>query len=70
MTRQKKLDQLTEALRKMPMTARQISVAFGCSRPTAYEWLEALRESGVDLFETRARKSKTTGPVARVFRVA
>lgn len=63
------LTALAALLRKKPSTAREIAASMGCSKPTAYERVRALRASGVEVLERVERKPGATGPAATVFRV-
>lgn len=60
------VDALAAVLRDRPLTAASIARVFGCSRPTAYERIDALRSRGVRLVETEVREGKS-GPMSTVY---
>jgi hypothetical protein len=60
------LDELANMLRRKPMTARQISERFGCSRPVAYDRLEALRLRGEPVCEIPLREARR-GPRSKAY---
>lgn len=59
---------LAEALRRKPMTAREICALFEISKPTAYARIARLREAGVEVI-TSKKKTGKTGPVPERFSV-
>lgn len=63
------LDRLAGLLRRKPLTALQISRVTRCSKPTAYARLEALRERGEPIVETRRRRRGKTGPAAVTYQL-
>lgn len=62
------LDELAALLRKRPHTAKEISAALRCCRPTAYKRIRALIDRGDPITEVIMRsKSNTTGPRATLY---
>ncbi len=59
----KTLDNLTAMLKRKPMTARAIAAAQRCSRPVAYQRLEALRERGETVYALPVREA-SRGPLS------
>lgn len=57
-----------EALLKTERTARDLARLMGCSVPTAYRRLEALKRAGMQIVEATTF-SKKTGPAPRKFRL-
>ncbi len=56
------LDALAALLRKKgPLTALAIAALLKCSKPAAYQRLDALKARGEDLFKKKIRES-ATGP--------
>lgn len=64
------LTALEALLRAKPRTAKEIAAAMGCSKPTVYERVRALKAAGVTVLEEVERSPGVTGPAARTFRVA
>lgn len=62
------LEALVAALRRKPMTAREICALFQISKPTAYARIERVREAGVEVI-TSKKKTGKTGPVPERFSV-
>lgn len=62
------LDRLAVLLRRGPLTARQIADRLGCSKPTAYTWIQALVERGDSVYSIAA-KGDRPGPRAKAYGV-
>lgn len=54
-------------LKQGPATALQVASAVGCSKPTAYTRLEALRAKGVVAPTSRRVRDGARGPKARAY---
>jgi hypothetical protein len=63
------LDQLAGLLRRKPLTAKDIARITRCCKPTAYARVEALKERGEPIVETRRRAAGKPGPYAITYEI-
>lgn len=63
------LRRLAAALRRRPLTAREIMSLLGCSKPTAYERIRGLRDEGLEVYELRPIRPDRPGPAPRAWGV-
>ena len=63
-----KLDRLAALLKRKPRTAKEIMKALGCCKPTAYQWVQQLRDRGEAVFEL-VEPATRPGPAPRLFGV-
>lgn len=60
------LRRVVDELRKGPRSARVLHVDLGCSKPTVYAWIEALKARGYVVAEAPEREG-ARGPKAVVY---
>lgn len=63
------LDRLADLLRKKPLTAKEIARVTRCCKPTAYARVQALRQRGEPIVETRRRSAGKPGPYAVTYEI-
>lgn len=63
---EKRLDRVVALLkRKGPLTAKAVVAELGCSRPSAYAYLDALRRQ--KRVRTTVRRGSVTGPASKFY---